>query len=208
MRSFSFSLLGLLLATTVAAVGCAVLARPGEWSASGLLTGTMAVLAGMGLAALYGCRERRAFRGGFALCGALYLLLVLGPAVGTQLGTQLPTSQVLAWAAQKWHQPAAYDAVSTGQVLLTSPSVQVQTGSGIALLPDGLVVSSPAYIGSPTGSTWPPVAWTYATTGAPLGETLFNQFHWAGQGLWALVCGTIGGFVAQLLRGPSRKEHA
>ncbi|MEX2119245.1 MAG: hypothetical protein WD847_06520 [Pirellulales bacterium] len=71
-----FSLLTLLGAVAIAAVGCAALAHPARGSVMAVFTAAIVLLLSAVLAAIYCKAAVRAFWLGFAICGWSYLLLV------------------------------------------------------------------------------------------------------------------------------------
>src|SRR5262245_1390595 len=74
-----FSLLTLLVAVLLISVACAAVASGSDLWAWIVVTATVLALLIATVGALYLPGKRRAFAGGFAICGWGYLLLVQGP---------------------------------------------------------------------------------------------------------------------------------
>ncbi len=101
-----FSLRGLFAVVTVAAIGSAALANPTDLWASVVFSGTLGLLV---VALLVAVARRSAGAIGFALCGGVYLGLILAPGAETNIVPNLVTSKVLAGLDTWWH-PSEIDA--------------------------------------------------------------------------------------------------
>ncbi|MEX2120580.1 MAG: hypothetical protein WD847_13380 [Pirellulales bacterium] len=89
---FRFSLLSLLVAVGLVALGCAALVYATPVWARIVVTATLAALLAAGVGAFYLPDKSRAFAGGFAICGWGYLLLSQQPWLENMKGDLLTTA--------------------------------------------------------------------------------------------------------------------
>ena len=100
MTNLHFTLRILFAVVTVAAIGCAALAKPTDLWASVVFSGTLGLLV---IALLVAVARRSTGAVGFALCGCAYLGLILAPGAETNIVPNLVTSKVLVEAESHWH---------------------------------------------------------------------------------------------------------
>jgi hypothetical protein len=197
-----FSLLTLLGAVAIAAVGCAALANPGQTSAMAVVTGAIVLLLSAVLAAIYCKAAVRAFWLGFAICGWSYLLLVW-VCLEREL-TPDPNGRILATA---WILDKLADATIEPQALLYSPYADTAPRS-----PDATRYAAPsnpyaARPGRQPASAVPvPTYQGYSAFPGTPEMSAWRCLLQIGHTLWALLFGFAGGVLGcHLHRRGSRR---
>jgi hypothetical protein len=185
MRTFRFTIAGLLGVITVHGIGLAALREASEFWDSGLFTLTLGVLLVSVLLAVHRREYRRAFWAGFALFGWGYVALSLVPSAEPRL----VTTRALAYL----------DAQVPGQALgFTIRLTESGSGSsinqvvGLAFSPDGRRIA---------GSSQGRVGLWDAATGRLLGTIpgTTEDFVRIGHSLFALLAASVGGLVSRRL---------
>lgn len=177
-----FTLRGLLITVTVAAIGSAALANPTDLWASVVFSGTLALLMFYLLLAVVRRGAARAVAMGFVLCGGAYLALVLVPGAETNIVPNLVTSRVLTEAETAWHN--------------STPSVSsISSPSSIPLAPQGNILTG--FGGSPTVRLWSMVNGQVFVPGGSNWST--SPFQRIGHCLWTLLLATLGCVAARFL---------
>jgi hypothetical protein len=203
MRRPQYSVAGLLAAVTFVAVACGSLAKPSPWSASALVTFTVATAMAFGIYASIGRGPRRTYAAGFAAVAALYLLLVFGPGFSRTIGPWLLTSKALSAAESKWHPESdgeVFSVVYPANDLIFDVSGVNTVSPGVAIADfdvDGdldlvvgrrQVVGSPRFFRSGGNGLWTAAA-LYPAPSA-------SAFQTSGQMLWTWLIAAAGGWAA------------
>jgi hypothetical protein len=195
MRTFRFTIAGLLGVITVLGIGLAALREASDLWDSGLFTLTLGVLLVAVLLAVHRREDRRAFWFGFTLCGWGYMALSLVPSIEPRL----LTTKALAYL----------DAQVPGQALgFTIRLTESGSGSsinqvvGLAFSPDGrrIASSSQGRVGLWDAATGRLLATIPGTT---------ENFIRIGHSLFALLAAWAGGLVSRRLwRGLGSPEDS
>lgn len=188
MGAWKFSLIALLSAVTLAAVACGALVNPNEWWTIGVMSASVALLAFVVLAAIFGGGERRAFWGGAAVIGWGYFGLVafaLGFNLDNYGATPLVTCRLLGMLGE-----SRFDAQ---QQTLVGQGVNSNAGVANAVFPYPLADVQGG--NSTTGSV---SFWLLNSigSGSASAQKLWTCFYSIGHCLWSLFLGMLGGLVA------------
>lgn len=117
----SFSLRGLFAAVLTLGVGCAAVASPSDWCASGLFSAVLLLLALAVLRAALSRGPTHAACAGFAWLGGVYLMCAYGPWFSERISPHLPTSRLVRPWGDYLHE-------------LTKPSV----AGAVSIVPKGM----------------------------------------------------------------------
>jgi hypothetical protein len=191
---FRFSLLSLLVAVPLVALGCAALVYATPVWARIVVTATLAALLAAGVGAFYLPDKSRAFAGGFAICGWGYLLLSQQPWLENMKGDLLTT------AALNQLEPMLKD---PKQVVAESPNARYFLGSRVVAPAGNDVLPNISYARY--------VELTSRDRGrniSAIGLVAQLKFHEIGHSLWAILLGCIGGGLATVFDAKRRKSKA
>ncbi|MEX0713386.1 MAG: hypothetical protein WD278_13605 [Pirellulales bacterium] len=185
-----FSLVSLLLAVPLVALGCAALVYATPVWARIVVTATLAALLAAGVGAFYLPDKSRVFAGGFAICGWGYLLLSQQPWLENMKGDLLTT------AALNRLEP-----MLPKQAVADSPDARYFLGSRVVaparqtdMLPG---VSYARYVELSRGR---------GRNISAMGLVSQSSFHEIGHSLWAILLGCIGGGLATVFDGRRKRK--
>jgi hypothetical protein len=186
MRTFRFTIAGLLGVITVLGIGLAALREASEFWDSGLFTLTLGVLLVSVLLAIHRREDRRAFWGGFALFGWGYMALSLVPSIEPRL----VTTKALAYLDAQVPGRALGFTIRLSEL---GPGTSTKHVQGLAFSPDGSRIAT-ANRGGRVG------LWD-AATGRLLGTVAGTDENFVriGHSLFALLAGGAGGLVSRRL---------
>jgi hypothetical protein len=202
------SIAGLMAVVLICGVAAAALREASDTWAGILLVVTLGLLA----FALLAIRQRRegprAFWEGFALFGWGYLALVFGPWFAEQVGSKLPTTQLLGYVHGKLNPAPAAPVLQTLIVPPNSMAWDPDTAVGVDLgFPQGAIRPAQGTVYVDIGSDLQPappaspaaqaaLAWI---TLAALGVGNLEHFQRVGQFLFALLAALLGGLLSRRL---------
>jgi hypothetical protein len=190
MKPVQFSIVMLLGAVTLAALGCAALVNASPVTAAVMVTATVLVWLGTIVGAVYSRSSRRPAYGGFAIFAGVYLLLT-GPlfeGVGPYLLTRVAND-------------AAYQALVEAQAPTTPANV-----APVPTVTYRAVAASPApqpLPVAPAPARYYPVQ-SYIVTAASLDHSAFTSI---GHSLWTIVLGAIGAVLASWCSAPAARQE-
>ncbi len=220
MRRFSIAkLMGLI---GIIAFGIAALRAASDLWVGIVLLATLGLLAIAILGIAYRCEGKRAWWFGFALFGWGYWLVTAGPWFAQEIGTRLPTAQLLVHLHEKLQpQPVSPYYVIGDLVAQSSGMPWTGTAESQGISPVAAPnVTTPGISGAGTPSG------TIAITTTPAANNSKNpgiftvnfllatngnqeQFLRIGHCLFAILAAFLGGFIATLMhKGRSRQSAA
>ncbi len=177
MGSTKVTIAGSMALVALAAGGLAALRNPTRLVAS--LTFSLAVVAIVGAGVAACCRRGkvRAFWGGYAACGGIYLLLSLGPGFEQEVGPHLVTTALV---------DLAYERV------VTAPSRAIDFRTRSNNVREQKITASDVWTSIETGTSPTHVRYSFVT----LTE---YSLHRVAHSLLALAAATAGGLLAVVL---------
>ncbi len=219
VRVFQFSVRGLLVAVTMAAVGIAALLNAGGWLEALAWGAVLLVLSSAVLLVVYRRDQQRAFWLGFVVFGGMYLLLVLHSFTADWKNDPLTAN------------PLHYNSLATTKVmnlLYESVLPQSRRQEHVVLLATGEVRSAawtsdlgltvnghPVTVDFTDGSSslaFTPDGGTVLTSGNKMGPNPsyvpLGKFISIGHTLWLLLIAATGGKVCQIIYRTRPQETA
>lgn len=183
---FQFSIKALLGLVAFVALGCAALLNASQWWASGMFALTIALLLAAILGSVFRRGRSRAFWLGFAICGWVHVLLVLGPPLQREISFRWQRdvqSQLLSTRLSEWAYVNLLPLVRTppGPPPEPQPVVPNQGYSDSNVGTVSLVIDKFSDVRTVTPKTFYPEYTPFLMVA-----------HW----LWTLVVALLGGLLA------------